>query len=147
MNIMVSKNIVFVIISTIFLLSLITGIGIKMHRDGNKKFVKKSYLLKFSVNRLSPSEQAPRSITTSTVINNEQETVKTCNATIVTAYFKIPSKHTSEEYIQWMENFLTLKDCMVIFTHVEMTKIIGDRRPQIYPTKIVTMHLDEVSSI
>ena len=40
----------------------------------------------------------------------------TCNATIVTAYYKMRSKHSHEEYVSWMSNMLTFRDCMVIFT-------------------------------
>ena len=40
----------------------------------------------------------------------------TCNATIVTAYYKMRSKHSHEEYVSWMSNMLTFTDCMVIFT-------------------------------
>ena len=32
-----------------------------------------------------------------------------CNATIVTAYFRMPSKHTFEEYVDWMSNMLGMK--------------------------------------
>ena len=42
--------------------------------------------------------------------------IVTCNATIVTAYYKMRSKHSHEEYISWMSNMLTFRDCMVIFT-------------------------------
>ena len=39
-----------------------------------------------------------------------------CNGTIVTAYYKMRSKHSHEEYVSWMSNMLTFRDCMVIFT-------------------------------
>ena len=42
-----------------------------------------------------------------------------CNVTIVTAYYRMKSKHSYEEYLSWMSNFLTLQDCMVIFTEQE----------------------------
>ena len=45
-----------------------------------------------------------------------------CNATIVTAYFKMRSKHSHEEYVSWMSNMLTLKDCMLIFTQPELVE-------------------------
>merc|ERR1719237_403548 len=47
-----------------------------------------------------------------------------CNATIVTAYFKMRSKHSHEEYLSWMSNMLTLKDCMVIFTQPELVETL-----------------------
>ena len=39
-----------------------------------------------------------------------------CKTTIVTAYYKMRSKHSYEEYLSWMSNMLTFTDCMVIFT-------------------------------
>jgi len=38
------------------------------------------------------------------------------DATIVTAYFEFPSKHTNGEFSSWMRNMLSLQDPMVIFT-------------------------------
>ena len=43
-----------------------------------------------------------------------------CNGTIVTAYYKIRSKFSHEQYVDWMSNMLTLRDCMVIFTQPEL---------------------------
>lgn len=37
-------------------------------------------------------------------------------STIVTAYFKIPSKHSFKEYDEWSANMLSLQDPMVIYT-------------------------------
>jgi hypothetical protein len=39
-----------------------------------------------------------------------------CPITIVTAYFDVPSKRGREHYIRWMQNILSVKSCMVIFT-------------------------------
>lgn len=35
--------------------------------------------------------------------------------TIVSAYFRIRSKHSSDKYDKWMRNFLSIQDSMVIF--------------------------------
>ena len=43
-----------------------------------------------------------------------------CPATIVTAYFNIKSKASHSVYLQRMQNFLSLQDCMVIFTSPDM---------------------------
>ena len=37
-----------------------------------------------------------------------------CPTTFVTEYFKIPSKHSNEQYIQWIKNLKNL--CLIIFT-------------------------------
>jgi len=44
-------------------------------------------------------------------------------ATIVTAYFPIPSKHSGASYAAWMSNFLSLQDPMVIFTSPEYAPV------------------------
>ena len=83
----------------------------------------------------------------------------TCSATIVTAYYKMRSKHSHEEYVSWMSNMLTFRDCMVIFTeenlvgwcnrYNEAPKIrlmfrkIRDLRPAEYPTVIRTVGINE----
>ena len=45
-----------------------------------------------------------------------------CKTTIVTAYYKMRSKHSYEEYVSWISNMLTFTDCMVIFTE---QKLVG----------------------
>ena len=66
-----------------------------------------------------------------------------CTATIVTAYYKMASKHSYEEYQSWMSNMLTFTDCMVIFTQPDMVATIRRLRPSQYPTLIVPSHLNE----
>ena len=61
----------------------------------------------------------------------------TCNSTIVTAYYRIPSKHRHKEYLAWMVNFLSLRDCMVIFCSPEMQDTLRALRPPAYPTLII----------
>ena len=66
-----------------------------------------------------------------------------CNVTIVTAYYKIRSKHSSEEYLSWMTNFLTLQDCMVIFTQQDFVSTIQTLRPADYQTIINSIELNQ----
>ncbi len=48
---------------------------------------------------------------------------------LVTAYYKMPSKASSEQYIIWMENFLSLPNTrMVIFTDSEFEPLIRKLR-------------------
>ena len=47
-----------------------------------------------------------------------------CNSTLITAYYNIKSKHSHEQYVEWMSNMLTLQDCMVIFTDPDMEETI-----------------------
>ena len=90
-----------------------------------------------------------------------------CRATIVTAYFRMKSKHRSTlmqscrhvsdniydnvdgshaEYLSWMANMLTLTDCMVIFTQPELAATIRRLRPSHYPTHIVETLLNQEHS-
>ncbi|KAL7545583.1 hypothetical protein ACHAWF_008932, partial [Thalassiosira exigua] len=48
--------------------------------------------------------------------------------TIVTAYFEVQSKHSREEYLDWMSNFLSLDDNMVIFTTPDMVSTMKSFR-------------------
>ena len=66
-----------------------------------------------------------------------------CNVTIVTAYYRMNSKHSHEEYLSWMSNFLTLQDCMVIFTQPDLASLIQILRPANYQTIINSMELNQ----
>ena len=43
-------------------------------------------------------------------------------ATIVTAYFNVPSRHSHQHYMQWITNCLSFGDNMVIFTEPQFIK-------------------------
>ena len=45
-----------------------------------------------------------------------------CDATVVTAYFEMASKHSHEQYLAWMANMLTYRDCMVVFTNQHLVE-------------------------
>ena len=45
-----------------------------------------------------------------------------CKATVITAYFEFRSKRSHDTYLNWMENFLTFTDCMVIFVEKNMIR-------------------------
>jgi len=65
--------------------------------------------------------------------------------TIVTGYFRIPSKHSSTKYDDWMRNMLSLKDAMVIFTEPDMVDQVSDlRRHAVDRTVIVPLKLDDL---
>ncbi|KAJ1465929.1 hypothetical protein T484DRAFT_3635102, partial [Baffinella frigidus] len=64
--------------------------------------------------------------------------------TLVTAYFRIPSKHSHEEYTAWMRNMLSLHDHMVIFTSPDMAEsIAGLRSHAKEKTLIVVMEVHD----
>ena len=60
-----------------------------------------------------------------------------CNSTMITAYYNIQSKHSHEQYVEWMSNLLTVQDCLVIFTDPDAEETIRSLRPAAYPTIII----------
>jgi len=68
------------------------------------------------------------------------------NCTIVTCYYKFPSKHSYNEYSKWMTNFLTTVETpMVIFTNDESYEDIKQLRQwNEKNTIIITRPLDEL---
>ena len=72
-------------------------------------------------------------------------TAVSTSTTIVTAYFDIPSKHTSKEYDKWMSNMLSLQDAMVIYTTNDMVPTIKRLRAHATErTHIVPMELKDM---
>ena len=59
--------------------------------------------------------------------------------TIVTAYFRLPSKHGSIQYEQWMSNFLSVQDHMVIFTQPELFIQIKDFRSHALDSTVIIL--------
>ena len=52
-----------------------------------------------------------------------------CSSTLVTAYYKIPSKHSHTKYTTWMTNFLSLPDCLVVFVEPDLEGLVRALRP------------------
>ena len=70
------------------------------------------------------------------------------DATIVTAYFEFPSKHSSEEYHAWMQNMLSLQDPMVIFTSADKeSEIYRMRAHATNRTLVVVTSLEETEVV
>lgn len=65
--------------------------------------------------------------------------------TIVTAYFRVSSKHSSQNYDLWMKNFLSLQDPMVVFTQPELfMQIKNFRSHALDRTVIILMELEDI---
>jgi hypothetical protein len=64
--------------------------------------------------------------------------------TVVTCYYKFPSKHSGQEYDSWMNNFLQNFNCnLVIFTSPDLEQYIKQKREKfINNTKIITETID-----
>jgi hypothetical protein len=92
----------------------------------------------------SPSNDVDIDIDTSTTIATSTSLV-TSQTTIVSAYFQIKSKYAKETYLEWMENFLSLQDPMVIFTTSDWVQpIMSKRQHAVNKTFLVVMKLSEV---
>ena len=65
-----------------------------------------------------------------------------CNVTIVTAYYSMRSKHSKAEYLSWMSNFLSLQDCMVIFTQKDFVSTIQSLRPAFYQNQTIIISIE-----
>lgn len=78
-------------------------------------------------------------------IHRLSEDLTTSPSSIVTGYFRIPSKHSSSKYDSWMKNMLSLQDPMIVFTQAEMVdKIRGFRQHALNRTVIVELELEEL---
>lgn len=67
-----------------------------------------------------------------------KESLKTeCNSSLVSAYYRIPSKHSHEQYTAWMINFLSLTDCMIVFVQPDIQELVQALRPPSYPILII----------
>ena len=67
-------------------------------------------------------------------------------STVVTAYFRMDSKHSQDQYDAWMKNFLTVDDAMVIFTSSDLVQWITSQRGTKYShqTHIVELELSDL---
>lgn len=65
--------------------------------------------------------------------------------TIVTAFFSMPSKHTKNNYLSWIKNFLLLNENMVIFTDNENYEYINSLRNS-SNTHIIVTSIDKFNT-
>eukprot|EP00985_Skeletonema_marinoi_P026668 scaffold20879_cov197-Skeletonema_marinoi.AAC.1 len=78
-------------------------------------------------------------------VHKHKQVDQSSPATIVTAYFKIKSKHTHTEYNQWMGNTMSLHDPMVIYTSPDLVPAIKRLRSHaLEHTMVIPMELHEM---
>lgn len=63
--------------------------------------------------------------------------------TVVSSYFDLDAKHSKLQYLNWMQNFLSISDNMVVFTQSDMVDRIKEMRKHA-PTIIVEMKLTDL---
>jgi hypothetical protein len=65
--------------------------------------------------------------------------------TVVTAYYRVPSKFKAGKYDEWMKNMLSLQDAMVIFTSQDLVPQIKELRSHaLNRTVIIPLALDDL---
>lgn len=64
------------------------------------------------------------------------------NITLVSAYFKIPSKHLTSEYDQWISNFLQIDSPMIFFIDNAYYREIIVKRPVKYINKTIWIKIN-----
>jgi hypothetical protein len=70
-----------------------------------------------------------------------------CPTTVVAMYFAIPSKYPRSSYDEWIPNFLSLQDCMILFTsdeHVTTFQSVRQQlmQPQAHPNASTSKSMD-----
>jgi hypothetical protein len=64
---------------------------------------------------------------------------------MVTGYFQLHSKHTADEYLEWMKNMLSIQDCMVVMTESSMVETIKSlRQHALDGTVIIELEVDDL---
>ena len=70
-----------------------------------------------------------------TVVNDTEY-----HTTFVSAYIKIKSKHSADEYDKWIGNFLALNDPIIIFSTEDMFPLLERKRTNGYPLKLYSIN-------
>jgi hypothetical protein len=77
--------------------------------------------------------------------DSEAQTLIKSPNTVVTGYFRVPSKYHSDKYDGWMKNMLSLQDAMVIFTEPDLVDQIKNLRSHaVNRTIIIPINLDDL---
>ena len=68
--------------------------------------------------------------------------------TIISAYYKMKSKHKFEDYYNWINNFVLLNKSIVFFSNKEFMPIIKELRPKefYYKTIFIELEMEEFYS-
>ena len=75
------------------------------------------------------------------IINPRAKFIKD-DLTLVSAYYKIKSKHLHEEYLTWLSNLVRLNKSFVFFTNKEFMPLLKKIRPNEYHYKTVFIELE-----
>jgi len=104
---------------------------------------------KMTTNEFSASQvlAKPLNLSSSTVKVHKPASISTCSNTIVSAYFRVKSKFSADNYYDWMRNMLSLQDCVIVFTQSDMVEKVLSYRKQhaVNKTIVVEMDIDDLA--
>jgi hypothetical protein len=107
------------------------------HQHGKKTASSSSSSSSGEESSSSSNKPAPES-------GNAYVNVKLGDVTIVTAYYRIESKHSDDEYDHWISNIMSITDPMIIFTSEDLAPNLKRQRAHSKDlTKIVIQPLSE----
>jgi len=75
------------------------------------------------------------------IVYNKSKNYQQDELTLVSAYYRIKSKHTPEQYLRWINNIVLLNKSIVLFTNKEFMPILKDLRPKELYNKTVFIEL------
>jgi len=73
---------------------------------------------------------------------NKTKNYQKDDLTLVSAYYRIKSKHTPEQYLKWINNIVNLNKSIVFFTNKKFMPILKDLRPKDLHHKTVFIELE-----
>jgi hypothetical protein len=71
------------------------------------------------------------------LIFKEPKNIIADKITLVTAFYKIKSKHSFNEYLEWISNILKINSSMVFYTEFSLSKLIKSMRPKEFENKTI----------
>lgn len=71
------------------------------------------------------------------LIFKQTKNIKMDKITLVTAFYKIRSKHSYNEYLEWINNILKINASMVFYIENSLSKIIYNMRPKQFENKTI----------
>jgi hypothetical protein len=108
------------------------------HRHHHEKHGKKE------ASESESESEDTQSMPTAESSSNGYVDVKLGDVTIVTAYYRIESKHSDEEYDHWIANMMSITDPMIIFTSEDLAPNLKRQRAHSKDlTKIVIQPLSD----
>ena len=76
------------------------------------------------------------------IVYNKSKNYQQDELTLVSAYYRIKSKHTPEQYLRWINNIVLLNKSIVLFTNKEFMPILKDLRPKELYNKTVFIEFE-----